>query len=85
MLQKPSQAREHVPDTPTKVALKISSGFLNLFFIFYFWLCHRACGILVPRPGIEPGATAVRAPSPNHWTARELLSCFFNRQFFRAC
>ena len=31
-----------------------------------------ACGILVPRPGIEPGPSAVKAWSPNHWTAREL-------------
>ena len=30
-----------------------------------------ACGILVPEPGIEPGPTAVKAPSPNHWTAKE--------------
>ena len=34
-------------------------------------LGHKACGILVPRPGIEPGPSAVRAWSPNHWTARE--------------
>ena len=31
-----------------------------------------ACGILVPRPGIEPGHPAVEAWSPNHWTAREV-------------
>ena len=31
-----------------------------------------ACGILVPQRGIEPGATAVKAPSPNHWTGREV-------------
>ena len=30
---------------------------------------HSACGILVPRPGIEP--TAMKVWSPNHWTARE--------------
>ena len=30
-----------------------------------------AYGILVPRPGIEPGSSAVKARSPNHWTARE--------------
>ena len=30
-----------------------------------------ACGILVPRPGIEPGPMAVKALSPNHWTVRE--------------
>ena len=31
-----------------------------------------ACGILVPGPGIEPGPSAVRVQSPNHWTAREV-------------
>ena len=42
------------------------------FFLFFFWLSHAACGILVPRPGIEPGVVAVKAPSPNHWTTREV-------------
>ena len=28
-------------------------------------------GLLGPRPWIEPDPTAVRAPSPNHWTTRE--------------
>ena len=28
-------------------------------------------GSLVPLPGIEPGPSAVKAWSPNHWTARE--------------
>ena len=31
-----------------------------------------ACGILVPRPGIEPVHPALEAWSPNHWTAREV-------------
>ena len=35
------------------------------------FLGRAACGILVPQPGIEPGPSAVKAPSPNHWTARE--------------
>ena len=26
-----------------------------------------ACGILVPQPGTEPGPSAVRVQSPNHW------------------
>ena len=30
------------------------------------------CGILVPQPGIELGPMAVKVPSPNHWTAREV-------------
>ena len=50
-----------------------------LTFSFYSVITVRvstsmvACGILVPRPGIEPGAPSVRAPSPNHWTAEEFL------------
>ena len=36
--------------------------FLSLF--FFFWPRHVACGILVPRPGIEPMPPAVKAPSP---------------------
>ena len=31
-----------------------------------------ACGILVPRLGIEPMSPAVEARSPNHWTIREV-------------
>ena len=38
---------------------------------FIFWLCHRACGILVPQPGIENWIPKIKAPSPNHWTASE--------------
>ena len=38
--------------------------FLSLFFL-------AARRILVPWPGIEPGPSAVQAPSPNRWTARE--------------
>ena len=58
--------------------------YLNFYFLFYliylcclfpfiFWLCREACGILASQPGIEPGHSAAKAPSPNHWTARELI------------
>ena len=30
----------------------------------------------LPRPGIKPGSTAVKAPSLNHWTAREFPDRF---------
>ena len=40
-------------------------------FFFSFRSHHEVCRILVPRPGIEPWPLAVKAPSPNHWTARE--------------
>ena len=46
--------------------------------IFFFPPRHVACGILVPRPGIEPGPSAVKAQNPNHWTTREFpqIICF---------
>ena len=47
--------------------LKIISRLLFLFF------AHVACRILVPRPGIEPMLSAMKAQSPNHWTARGFL------------
>lgn len=34
-----------------------------------FWLL--SCGILIPRPDIEPVPSAVRAQNSNHWTTRE--------------
>ena len=45
---------------------------------FFFWLYCTACGILVPRPGMEPVPPAVEARSPNHWTAREFPLLAFN-------
>ena len=56
---------------------------------FFFWLCHMACGILVPQPGIEPAPSAVQVWRPNHWTARELIPCksyffFFPEQFCKS-
>ena len=48
----------------------IISGARNLWFCF--WLCHATCGILVLQYGIEPRPSAVKACSPNSWTAREL-------------
>ena len=44
-------------------------GYFILFFIF--WSHHAACGILVPRPGIEPASPALEAQSLNQWTTRE--------------
>ena len=45
---------------------------VSLYHILSFtWPHHAACRTLVPRPGIELGPTAVKALSPNHWTARE--------------
>ena len=43
-------------------------------FCFYF-LAVAACGILVPRPEIEPVPPAMEARILNHWTTRE-AACF---------
>ena len=51
------------------------------FFLFSFWLCHLACKILVPWPGIEPVSLAVEVRSPNHWTARESPLSFLHLFF----
>ena len=47
-----------------------AQGFLS---VFLFWPCHEACGILVPRPGIEPLSPALEVQTVNHWTIREVL------------
>ena len=59
--------------TTVLVAEVVKSGrILDEYFLFVcFWLCHAACGILVPWPGIEPGAPEVEVWNPNHWTTRE--------------
>ena len=45
-----------------------------LFFNFnvYFWPHYTACGILVPRPGIEPMPPVVGSRSLNRWTSGEV-------------
>ena len=53
------------------IFLTLRKEFL-IFFIFIFWPHCKACGILVPWPGIEPTPTALEAWSLNHWTAREV-------------
>ena len=45
----------------------------NHYFLFFFplWLHHPVCAVLVPWPWIEPRPSAMKAWSPNHWTARK--------------
>ena len=38
--------------------------------IVFFW--PRACGILVPQPGIKPTPAALELQSLNHWSARKI-------------
>ena len=64
---------KHIPYVAFKqiVYYCFTAWFYPLAIHFFFWPCCAACRILVPRPGIEPGPTAVEARSPNHWTDGE--------------
>ena len=55
--------------------IDLTEAFKNvyfLFFLFFYWSCSAACGILVPQQGIEPAPPALEAQSLNHWTTREV-------------
>ena len=39
-----------------------------MFVYWFFWPPCVACRMLVPQPVIEPGLSAVKAQSSNHWT-----------------
>ena len=50
-----------------------STLFFKIYILYHlFWPCSMACGILVPRLGIEPTPPAVKAQSFNHRTAMEV-------------
>ena len=46
-------------------------------FVFFFFFCPMACGILVSQPGIKPGPLAVKVWCLNHWITRQYPR-FFN-------
>ena len=47
---------------------------------FFFWLHLEACGILVPRPGMEPEPVPpiVEVWTVDHWTTREVPRLYFS-------
>ena len=59
----------------------------TFMFLFIFWLNSVMCRVLVPRPGTEPSPMAVKAavkvPSPNHGSARELPSLLLDIPFHK--
>ena len=44
--------------------------FCHLFFFFFFGHTTQLVGSFLPQPETEPWPMAMKAPSPNHWTAR---------------
>ena len=63
--------------SPLNLQLSGLCPFHSLTLFFFFWLPHVACGILVSRPGIEPGPPVVEVWGLNHWTTREVPWHFF--------
>ena len=61
---KANQNHSEIPPNTTRIAI---------IYLLIFWLHCATCRIIIPRPGIEPVPSAVKAQSPNHWTAREFL------------
>ena len=60
-------------------SILISSSFKYVYVCVCVCVCVVSCwgegwvcGTFVPQPEIEPGPSAVKAQSPNHWTTREL-------------
>ena len=45
--------------------------------IFYLFIGHVACGILVPPSGFKPMPPALGAQSLNHWTTSEVPTSWF--------
>ena len=72
-----------LPDPEIKPMSPASPALTGRFFITkpprkakFFWLHLAACGVLVPRPGIETVPFAVEAQSPNHRTTRATIMSF---------
>ena len=58
------------------LSLHLKSFYKLFLFDYIFWPCYVACGILVPQPGLEPGAPPMEVQSLKHWTTREIPNIF---------
>ena len=56
---------------------------VSFHYFLFIWLCHVACGILFPWPGIEPVPPTVGVWSPNNLTTREVPHCTFRDKIIR--
>ena len=58
--------------------LLLSSVSFGKLHHFFFLLRRAACGILVPRPEMQPAPVAMEARSLHHWTDREFPTPFLH-------
>ena len=49
----------------------------GLFIYLFIWPRHATCRILVPQSGTETVPPAMKAQSPNRWTAKEYPGLYF--------
>ena len=71
--QQPRTSQAQLPDSLALQPLETRCCcLLSSVVAFCFWPHCVACGVLVPQPGIKLGPTAMKAPSPNHQTVREV-------------
>ena len=74
----PALHADALTSEPPGKPLSCKTGILFCFIFFSSWPCLTACGILVPRTGVEPTPLAMKAWSPNYWTTGEFPYCFKN-------
>ena len=52
--------------------------YLGIIYLLIYLLAEcTACGIVGPQLGIQPGLSAVKVLSPNHWTTREFPAKYY--------
>ena len=90
------EARTHFQDRVTGSQQLPSQGMLVSNSVKYMlgyvcdffppWPHRAACGILVPRPGIEPTLPELEVRSLDHWTAREVpVQYVILKEIFKPC
>ena len=61
------------PSSPSSSFFYIFIDFVTILLLFYLLvLGQEACGILSPRPGIEPAAPTLESEVATFWTTREV-------------
>ena len=63
-------------------SISVAANGIMSFSLFGHAMAPKACGILVPQLGAEPGPLTVKAPSPTYWTTSEFLHFSFFFFFF---
>ena len=63
-------------------SISVAANGIMSFSFFGYAVAPKACGILVPQLGIEPGPLTVKAPRPTYWATSEFLHFFFFLMFW---